>query len=242
MNLDKKYAADAVAFGSAMNSIAHSQAMVAAVRDYAKELEHNESGQQSGPALNVNELLDDAELQKLHEERIAKLQAEHEKRSVMQRQGHGELQEINEGEFLEIVTKTDRVVCHFFHRDFERCKLMDKHLTVLAKRYFSTRFIKLSATDAPFFTVKLKIKVLPCVICFKQGQVVDSIVGFDGLGTKDDFETTALEDRLYHAEVVEEPEVQAERDDESADATKGHIRKGLHSLQRTGSDEDSDLD
>jgi hypothetical protein len=31
-----RYAGDAAAFGSAMNSIAHSQAMLAAVRDYAK--------------------------------------------------------------------------------------------------------------------------------------------------------------------------------------------------------------
>lgn len=96
-------------------------------------------------ALDVNELLDDAELQKLHEERIAKMKSEHERRAAMQRQGHGELQEITEGEFLEVVTKTDYVVCHFFHRDFERCKIMDKHLSILARRHFKTRFIKLSA-------------------------------------------------------------------------------------------------
>jgi hypothetical protein len=36
-------------------------------------------------------------------------------------------------------------VCHFYHRDFERCKLLDKHLTILARKYFDTRFIKLSA-------------------------------------------------------------------------------------------------
>lgn len=43
------------------------------------------------------------------------------------------------------MTKTDLVVCHFGHRDFERCKIMDKHLTILARRYFTTRFIKISA-------------------------------------------------------------------------------------------------
>jgi hypothetical protein len=54
-------------------------------------------------------------------------------------------QEVEEGDFLEIVTKAQRVVCHFFHRDFERCKIVDKHLTILARKYFDTRFIKLSA-------------------------------------------------------------------------------------------------
>ena len=53
--------------------------------------------------------------------------------------------QVEEGDFLEIVTQTQRVVCHFYHRDFERCKLLDKHLTILARKYFDTRFIKLSA-------------------------------------------------------------------------------------------------
>jgi hypothetical protein len=32
-------------------------------------------------------------------------------------------------------------------------------------------------------------------------QVVGKVVGFDGLGAKDDFETSALEDRMFEAEV-----------------------------------------
>jgi hypothetical protein len=36
-------------------------------------------------------------------------------------------------------------VCHFFHKDLERCKIVDKHLALLAKKYMETRFIKLSA-------------------------------------------------------------------------------------------------
>lgn len=95
---------------------------------------------------NITEMMDeDPELQKLHEERIAQLKSEREKRSAMAQQGHGEVTEITEGEFLDAVTKSELVVCHFFHRDFERCKIMDKHLQVLAKKHFKTRFIKLSA-------------------------------------------------------------------------------------------------
>lgn len=94
---------------------------------------------------NMNELMNDEELQKLHEERIARLKEEREKRSQLAQKGHGEVTEITEGEFLEVVTQTDNVVCHLFHRDFERCKIMDKHLSILARKYFRTRFIKLSA-------------------------------------------------------------------------------------------------
>lgn len=57
----------------------------------------------------------------------------------------GSYEEVAEGDFLEAVTKSDRVVCHFFHREFERCRIMDKHLGLLARKFFDTRFIKLSA-------------------------------------------------------------------------------------------------
>jgi hypothetical protein len=53
--------------------------------------------------------------------------------------------EITEGEFLEVVTKTENVVCHFYHKDFERCKIVDKHLVALAKKYLEARFVKISA-------------------------------------------------------------------------------------------------
>ena len=38
----------------------------------------------------------------------------------------GTYEEVAEGDFLAVVTKTERVVCHFFHREFERCRIMDK--------------------------------------------------------------------------------------------------------------------
>ena len=53
------------------------------------------------------------------------------------------------------------MVCHFFHRDFERCKMLDQHLALLARKFLDTRFIKLSApvrlfylsTNDPFVTL-----------------------------------------------------------------------------------------
>ena len=50
-----------------------------------------------------------------------------------------------EGDFLEIVRTTERCVCHFFHKDFERCKILNQHLAILAAKYLGTRFIRLSA-------------------------------------------------------------------------------------------------
>jgi hypothetical protein len=66
--------------------------------------------------------LDDPELEKLHAERIAALKKEVEKREVLKRQGHGEYREITEGDFLGEVTGSEKVICHFYHREFYRCK------------------------------------------------------------------------------------------------------------------------
>lgn len=96
--------------------------------------------------------------------------------------------------------------------------------------------------DSPFFTVKLNIKMLPCVIFFKNGVAGERVLGFEGLGGKDDFETAALEERMLVAEVVEEPERDKNEERDRTDRGTGNIRKGLHSFEKTASDEDSDFD
>ena len=154
--------------------------------------------------IDMDDLLDDPDLQRIHEERIAQLQKEAEKRAEMKTKGHGTYDEIEEGKFLEVVTKTEIVVVHFFHKEFERCKIVDKHLKILAQKYFDTKFVKLSATvslrfprsraarlaglplaltlatslthppqESPFFVEKLQVRVLPCIIIFRDGVTCD---------------------------------------------------------------------
>lgn len=193
--------------------------------------------------VNVDDLLDDPDLEALHEDRIAKMKSEREKRAQMSHKGHGELTDITEGEFLEVVTKTERVVCHFFHKDFERCKIMDKHLRALAPRYFETRFCKICAPDAPFFVAKLSVQMLPCVLFFVNGVAVDRVVGFDELGSKDDFDTAALEARLLACGAVKAQK----RDQENAEPEQQRtsVRKGVlaaNMIEPGVDDEDSDFD
>ena len=99
-------------------------------------------------------------------------------------------------DFLPQVTKTQYVVCAFFHKDFERCKIIDMHLQKIAPQHTETRFIKLDAEKAPFFVEKLQIQVLPTLVCFEDGIAIDRIVGFDELGGEDDFPTMTLIRRL----------------------------------------------
>lgn len=57
-------------------------------------------------------------------------------------------------------------------------------------------YILLPVQDAPFFTVKLQVKMLPCLIFFQNGVACDRAVGFDDYGASDDFSTTSVERRL----------------------------------------------
>ncbi|KAI7845313.1 hypothetical protein COHA_001155 [Chlorella ohadii] len=208
-----------------MHSLAFGQAMAKAAEDYKQELLAAEKAAAAGPSYAQKEV---------------------EKRAAMQRKGHGTYEEVAEGDFLEVVTKTERVVAHFFHRDFERCRIMDKHLQALAPRHFGTRFIKVSAADAPFFVEKLQIRMLPCVVMFVNGVAVDRIVGFEPLGATDDFPTSAVEKKLLKAGVVQPPErPKDDSDDEGAQQRARTMRSGLTQQarrQRTESDEDSDFD
>jgi len=73
---------------------------------------------------------------------------------------------------------------------------------VLTTKHFDTRFLKISVENAPFLVTKLNVRVLPCVIAFVDGIVVDRIIGFEGLGTGDRFGTKDLEWRLLKSGVL----------------------------------------
>lgn len=185
-----------------MGDLAMGTALNAAARDYQKEMvaQYKAQGsQQKHEEVDLDDLMDDPELEKLHAERIQAMKREAEKRQKLQQQGYGEYRLVTEGDFLSEVTKSPRVVCHFFHREFIRCKIMDKHLKLLTPKYFDTKFICIDAENCPFFVTKLAIKVLPCVILFRDGVAVDRIIGFQELGGVDDFATKSLESRLLKA-------------------------------------------
>jgi hypothetical protein len=43
------------------------------------------------------------------------------------------------------------VIVHFYHKDFERCKIVDHHLREIAKAHIEAKFLYLNAEKAPFF-------------------------------------------------------------------------------------------
>ncbi|KAG6336698.1 hypothetical protein ID866_2405 [Astraeus odoratus] len=124
-----------------------------------------------------------------------KLQAERLKQ--MQQTAYGTYSEItDEKELIRISAHEPRSVIHFYHSDFKRCEIMDKHLAALAPKYFATRFLRVFVENVPWLVQRLGIKVLPCVMCFVDGVMKDRLIGFEELGNSDVFETAVLELRL----------------------------------------------
>lgn len=143
---------------------------------------------------------DDDELALLRERRLAAMKKNQEKMGDWLAKGHGSYREIAQDDFFNVVVRdkggSDQVVVHFYHKDFERCKIMDKHLSELAQTMLSARFVKVNVEKAPFLVDKLRVTVLPCLIIFNNDIAVDRVVGFDELGAGDEFETPVLRERI----------------------------------------------
>ena len=113
-----------------------------------------------------------------------------------QLKGHGTYTEIVEEQFLPTVTKTKYCIVHFYHKDFERCKIVDHHLSLIVKKHTEALIVKIDAEKCPFFITKLQIQMLPTIISFIDGVAVDRITGFEELGGIDEFPTLILIRRL----------------------------------------------
>ena len=139
---------------------------------------------------------DDDIIRTLRDQRLNEIKAQNSVHQENLIAGHGQYNEITEEQFLPAVTKTKFVVVAFYHKDFERCKIMDHHLRIIAKQHTETRFVNIDAEKCPFFVTKLQIQMLPTVICFMDGIAFDRICGFEELGGIDEFPTLVLTRRL----------------------------------------------
>ncbi|KAK2873360.1 hypothetical protein FQN49_002413 [Arthroderma sp. PD_2] len=166
----------------------------------------------------------------------------------------------NDQSLLDFSTQIYRCVVHFFHSDFVRCSIMDKHLTTLAEAHNKrgkddARFARVDVRNVPFIVEKLKIRVLPCVLGFIDGAVVERITGFEGLsdmnammGKKgagaggasgDEFKTSMLEFRLVQTGLLKHAvlygdNVDDDDDDRDEDEDEDNERTGKRKIIRTG--------
>lgn len=166
-----------------------------------------------------DEFLNDPALQDLQQKRLNDLQKKAQLEKQFHSQGHGEYREISEEDFLKEVCGSQWVVVHFYHREFWRCKIVDKHLREIAKKHLSCKWLSLDAEKAPFFVTKLALQVLPTVIVFKNGIVHDQFQGFEELGGKDDFRTEVMEHWFSKAGCVVMKKASLQKLQEDSDAS-----------------------
>jgi len=79
----------------------------------------------------IEELENDSALDGLRERRLQQLHEEVSRQKLMRQSEHGTYQEIkDEKALMDITTSTKLCVVHFYKPDFNRCRIMDKHLEV----------------------------------------------------------------------------------------------------------------
>lgn len=183
--------------------------------------------------------LGEADIETIRKQRMAEMRKKAEKSKEWLAKGHGSYEEIGtEKDFFNVMKGEERVICHFYRENWP-CKVMDKHMEILAKKHIETKFVKINAEKSPFLTERLKIWMLPTLALIKNEKVEDYVVGFDDVGGTDDFETDLLAERLAKGEMIDYSAPTWHGQHLRAEQQK-KVRKG--GVDRTGSDEDSDFE
>jgi hypothetical protein len=164
----------------------------------AKQIEDNEDDSDSEYDKLLDDDLTDPVLEALRQRRLEELQQTYVKKAQDVARGHGQFRTISQDEFLpECTGSSEHVAVHFFHSDFDRCKIMDYHLKLIAPIHTECKFIRIDAAKSPFFVAKLQIRTLPSLIVFRDGKAIDRLTGFDGFSNNpkdpDDWETGSLQ-------------------------------------------------
>jgi hypothetical protein len=102
---------------------------------------------------------EDHELRKIREQRLRQIKQQQNQKLENLSKGHGQYREILQDEFLAEVTGSMYVICHFYHRDFPRCEIMNHHLQIVAHKHVESKFIKINAEKAPFFIDKVNLSL-----------------------------------------------------------------------------------
>lgn len=147
--------------------------------------------------------LDEDDFEALKRKRLEALKKSQQQKQEWLAQGHGQYEEIaDEKQFFDVCKKSKNVVCHFYRDSTFRCKIVDKHLQILAQKHMETKFVKINAEKCKFLVERLRIVVLPTICLAREGKTVDYVVGFDDMGGSDDFPTEMLEWRIARADVI----------------------------------------
>lgn len=93
------------------------------------------------------------------------LKKSQEQKQEWLKHGHGEYSEIpEEKQFFDVTKNSSNCVIHFYRDETFRCKIIDKHLRLLAPKHLETKFAKINAEKCPFLTQRLRYESLQLLL------------------------------------------------------------------------------
>lgn len=184
------------------------------------------------------------EMEELREKRLEQLKKYEQQKREWLHKGHGQYNEIpGDKEFFAETRDCPRLVCHFYRDSTFRCKIVDKHLALLAPKHIETKFLKVNAERCHFLIEKLNVRILPTILLVKDGKFVDRIIGFDDLGGHDEFSTEMMEWRIARAGVINySGDLSAPPGQAAKKSGTTIVKKSIRSRRDMDDDEDSEDD
>ncbi len=150
--------------------------------DGQDEEEDDKSSEEEDSDDDDDWLNDDSELEAIRQRRMNQIRAKQTQLAHHRSLGHGEVRTISQDQFLpECTGDSEWIAVHFFHKEFERCKIMDHHLNLIAPLHLECKFLRIDAEMSPFFVNKLNIRTLPTLMVFQEGKAKDKLMGFQDL-------------------------------------------------------------
>ncbi|KAG7661752.1 uncharacterized protein J8A68_004700 [[Candida] subhashii] len=151
---------------------------------------------------------DDSIIQKYRESRIEQLSKQFKQiNETIKTNDNNELGEIifieSEKNLMNLIIKQKYSIISFYQPNFSKCQLMNSKLKLLCENHLNLKVFAIKAENAPFLVEKLNIRILPCVIIYKDGKELDRLIGFEKLGNDpNSFSYDSLETYLYRWNVI----------------------------------------
>ena len=102
--------------------------------------------------------------------------------------------------FLPEVTTTQGVVAHFYHQEFERCRIMDKHLMRAGEEVFRYKVYQDIGTGRAVLCDQVASEGIAVFDFFQRRRRVRSLgLGSRNSGVRDDYPTAKLERILLNS-------------------------------------------
>eukprot|EP00796_Vickermania_ingenoplastis_P002112 gene2112-1288_t len=143
--------------------------------------------------------MDDDDLRAIRKKRMEQLREVEKRKAGWIKKGHGSYTEVPDpATFFQYVQASERVVVHFMRRSTPRCEIIERHLSIIAKEHFETRFCYIDVERIPSLPERFNVMMLPTIMLVEKQNTFHSIIGFDEFGGDDDFTTETVKLVLGH--------------------------------------------